>query len=233
MAWSTTISVLLRSDLREAINALTCVKYSQSPAVNAIHSAIAFANRMVEPSRTKQRVMSETDVALLVRAAKTPRDRLLLQVLYAAGLRVSELVTLTWSDVIERDGGKVQLSVMGKGSVPRDVLLPDLVSKSLLAFRGEASADDAVFKSRWTDKAITTRGVHDMIKKTAERAGINPAVSAHWLRHGHASHALDRGATLADVQATLGHANVATTSSYLHSRPDRSSGLKLDEGVWF
>lgn len=179
-----------------------------------------------------KRIMSETEVALLVRAAKTPRDRLLLQMLYAAGLRLSELVTLTWGDVIERDGGKVQLSIIGKGSVPRDVLLPDLVSRNLLAFREDSGQDEAVFKSRWTGKAITTRGIHDMIKRTAERAGINPAVSAHWLRHRHASHALDRGATLADVQATLGHANVAMTSTYLHSRPDRSSGLKLDEGVW-
>lgn len=51
-------------------------------------------------------------------------------------------------------------------------------------------------------------------------------------RHAHASHALDRGATLAEVQWTLGHANVATTSGYLHARPNGSSGLKLDEGIF-
>ena len=48
----------------------------------------------------------------------------------------------------------------------------------------------------------------------------------------HASHAIDRGATLAEVQTTLGHANVATTSGYLHARPNTSSGLKLDEGIF-
>jgi integrase/recombinase XerD len=64
------------------------------------------------------------------------------------------------------------------------------------------------------------------------RAGIDEAVSAHWLRHAHGSHSLDRGATLAEVQATLGHANVATTSGYLHARPNTSSGLKLDEGIF-
>ena len=71
-----------------------------------------------------------------------------------------------------------------------------------------------------------------MIKSTAARAGVNASVSAHWLRHAHGSHSLDRGATLAEVQATLGHANVATTSGYLHARPNTSSGLKLDEGIF-
>ena len=71
-----------------------------------------------------------------------------------------------------------------------------------------------------------------MLKRAAERAGITGAVSPHWLRHAHGSHALDRGATLAEVQTTLGHANVATTSGYLHARPDTSSGLKLDPGIF-
>jgi len=61
---------------------------------------------------------------------------------------------------------------------------------------------------------------------------LHEAVSPHWLRHAHGSHALDRGATLSEVQTTLGHANVATTSGYLHARPDTSSGLKLDEGIF-
>jgi integrase/recombinase XerD len=71
-----------------------------------------------------------------------------------------------------------------------------------------------------------------MIKRAAERAGVNQAVSAHWLRYVHARHALGRGATVGEVRDTLGHANVATTSAYLHASPDRSSGLVLDEGIF-
>ena len=63
-------------------------------------------------------------------------------------------------------------------------------------------------------------------------ATVNPALSAHWLRHAHASHALNRGATIAEVKDTLGRANVATTSVYLHARPERSSGLVMDEGIF-
>ena len=61
--------------------------------------------------------------------------------------------------------------------------------------------------------------------------GINEAVSPHGLRHAHGSHAIERGASLPEVQATLGHGNIATTSGYLHARPDSSSGLRLDPGV--
>jgi integrase/recombinase XerD len=71
-----------------------------------------------------------------------------------------------------------------------------------------------------------------MLKRTAKRAGLPAAVSPHWLRHAHGSHALDRGATLPEVQETLGHDNIATTSGYLHARPDSSSGLRLDPGIF-
>jgi integrase/recombinase XerD len=76
------------------------------------------------------------------------------------------------------------------------------------------------------------RAVHRMIKKAAEAAGVNADVSPHWLRHAHDSHAIERGASLPEVQATLGHGNISTTSGYLHARPDSSSGLALDPGVF-
>jgi site-specific recombinase XerD len=69
--------------------------------------------------------------------------------------------------------------------------------------------------------------VHRIVKAAAARAGLAPAVSAHWLRHAHASHALDRGAPIHLVQATLGHASVATTGRYLHARPQDSSSRYL------
>jgi integrase len=62
--------------------------------------------------------------------------------------------------------------------------------------------------------------------------GINEAVSPHWLRQAHGLHAIDRGASLPEVQSTLAHGNIATTSGYLHARPDTSSGLHLDPGVF-
>jgi integrase/recombinase XerD len=188
----------------------------------------------VKPDRSRaqlaKRIISEVEVGLLIRAAASKRDRVLLQTGYAAGLRVSELVSLSWSDVIERDKG-VQLSINGKGSRVRQILLPKTVSTALLEMRGDAGANDPVFASRKGSR-LTERAVNYLLKRIAESAGVTGAVSPHWLRHAHGSHALDRGATLAEVQETLGHANVATTSGYLHARPDSSSGLYLDPGVF-
>ena len=179
-----------------------------------------------------KRIIPEVEVHLLIRGARTKRDRVLLEVLYAAGLRVSELAGLTWSDVLARDKGQVQLSVVGKGGVVRQVLLPEAVSRALLSLRGDAGVNDPLFASRKTGARLTERAVLGIVKRAAANAGIEAPVSPHWLRHAHASHAIDRGATLPEVQSILGHGNIATTSGYLHVRPECSSGLKLDPGVF-
>jgi integrase/recombinase XerD len=178
-----------------------------------------------------KRIITKTEVALLIRAAPSKRDRVLLEVTYAGGLRVSEVIALVWADVLPR-GDRVQLSVTGKGGFVRQVLLPEIVSKSLLSIRGDAGANDPLFSSRKGGGRLTERAVLGMLKRTAKRAGVNEAVSPHWLRHAHGSHAIDRGASLPEVQATLGHGNISTTSGYLHAWPDTSSGLRLDPGVF-
>lgn len=235
-------------DVRDALDALT-VGASDATArqyVLRVKSLLSYAHRLgyapfnasvaikVKPDQSQanlaKRIISEVEVGLLMRAARSKRDRMLLQVGYAGGLRVSELARLTWDDVLPR-GQSVQLLVTGKGGRVRQVLLPETVSGSLLALRGDAGSNDPVFASR-NGGHLTAHTIHVMVKRTAKRAGINEAVSPHWLRHAHGSHALDRGATLAEVQMTLGHANVATTSGYLHARPDSSSGLKLDAGIF-
>jgi integrase/recombinase XerD len=179
-----------------------------------------------------ERIITETEVALLIRAAPSKRDRVLIEVVYAGGLRVSEIVALIWRNVRAREEERVQLSIVGKGGKPRNVLLPAIVSRSLLSLRGDAGDNDPVFASRKGGGRLTQQGIHAMIKRAAKAAGINEAVSPHWLRHAHGSHAIERGASLPLVQATLGHGNIATTSGYLHARPGDSSGLKLDPGVF-
>jgi site-specific recombinase XerD len=187
-----------------------------------------------------KRIVSEVEVGLLIRAARSERDRVLLMTGYAAALRVSELVALTWGDVLARNDGKVQLSVLGKGEKRREILLPAKVGQSLLALRGEAAPGDPVFCSRKASPARTGKhpralspfAVNDLIKRCARRAGLSPRISSHWLRHAHASHAIERGETLPVVQATLGHSSVAITSVYLHACPGTSSALALDEGIF-
>jgi site-specific recombinase XerD len=71
-----------------------------------------------------------------------------------------------------------------------------------------------LFPSRMGGGKLTERNINAMVKRAAAKAGINGAVSPHWLRHAHGSHAIDRGASLPEVQTTLGHGNIATTSGY-------------------
>jgi integrase/recombinase XerD len=235
-------------DVRDALAVITAdvADSTAGQYVLQIKSLLSYAHKLgytpfnagvvikVRPDQSRaslaKRIISEVEVGLLIREANSKRDRVLLRVLYAGGLRVSEVVGLKWADVIER-GDRVQLSITGKGSRVRQVLLPEAVSGQLLSLRGDAGNNDAVFAARHGGP-LTERAVNYMIKRAAERAGITGAVSPHWLRHAHGSHALDRGATLAEVQTTLGHANVATTSGYLHARPDTSSGLRLDPGIF-
>ena len=126
----------------------------------------------------------------------------------------------------------MQLSITGKGGKVRQVLLPEIVSRSLLSLRGDSGANDPVFASRKGGGRLTERAVNGVVKRAAKAAGINEAISPHWLRHAHGSHAIERGASLPEAQATLGHGNISTTSGYLHARPDSSSGLRLDPGVF-
>jgi site-specific recombinase XerD len=241
---------LRQATVEDVRQALTTITTGQAPSsarqiVLRVKSLLSYGHRLgylqfnagavirvhTEARAVSKRIISKVEMGLLVRAAPSRRDRILIEVGYAGGLRVSELVALTWSDVIERDGGKVQLSVLGKGGKRREVLLPEIVARALLSLRGDAGANDPVFASP-RGGHLTVRAVNYMLKRAATDAGINPKLSAHWLRHAHASHAIDGGAALPVVQATLGHGNIAVTSGYLHARPGDSSGMHLDEGVF-
>src|SRR5215510_13514418 len=105
-----------------------------------------------------KRIITEVEVGLLIRAAPSKRDRVLLEVIYAGGLRVSETVSLTWADMVPR-GDRVQLSIAGKGGKVRQVLLPEIVSRSLLSLRGNAEPNDPVFRSRMGSGKLTERNV--------------------------------------------------------------------------
>ena len=172
-----------------------------------------------------ERIMSEADALLMIRQEPVLRNRVLLTVLYGGGLRISEVCGLRWRDLTARDEAG-QATVFGKGGKTRAVLLSAATWKVLTALRGEAPADQPVFRSR-KGGALDPSAVHRVVKAAAARAGLPGEVSAHWLRHAHASHSLDRGAPIHLVQATLGHASVATTGRYLHARPSESSARFL------
>jgi integrase/recombinase XerD len=165
--------------------------------VAAVKSFLGFAHRVgftrfnagpliklkKAPRQIAQRILSEVEVAVLIRAAKSDRDRLMFDLAYFGGLRVSELVSLIWGQVIRRDSGEAQLSIIGKGSKGREVLIPAVIAARLFASRGDAPASAHVFQSvRRPRCPLTERAVNFIVKEAAERASVNPAASIHWLR---------------------------------------------------
>ena len=230
-------------DLQAYAASLTGSDSSRARNLDHAKSLLGFAHRIgylpfnvggvVKTLAVKQtlaeRIITEAEVLRMLDRETNPRNKVLLTLLYAAGLRISEVVGLVWRDSAARDDAG-QITVFGKGGKTRVVLLPSSIWRMLSELRGEAPADAPVFISRQSNGksgALDQASVHRVVKAAATRAGLDPAVSAHWLRHAHASHSLDRGAPIHLVQATLGHASVATTGKYLHARPSDSSARYL------
>jgi integrase/recombinase XerC len=148
----------------------------------------------------------------------TGRDVAIVELLYASGLRVSELAGLDLRDV---DLAEMTVRVLGKGRKERIVPFGEAAARALrdyLAARG--SAGGAVFLNRRGGR-LTVRTVHTIVRRQARAAGILRRVSPHTLRHTFATHLLDSGADLRMIQELLGHDRLSTTQRYTHVGSDQ------------
>ncbi len=212
---------------------------SQKLKLNTIKSLFSFATSVgylrlnvfaaVKAPRVKdtlaERILSESEVLTMIALTTKERDKVLLRLLYASAGRVSEICGLCWRDV-QPSGDSGQVTLFGKGGDTRAVKLSKETWKSLNSIRGVAAPDAPVFASQMGGAMVPSR-VWQIVREAAQRAGIAGNVSPHWFRHSHASHALDRGASVALVRDTLGHSSLAVTSRYTHAKPDQSSALHL------
>ena len=175
------------------------------------------------PARRLPRTLSMADAAALVEApdATRPdglRDRALLELLYASGLRASEVLGLRIEDVNFKAGYVI---VIGKGDrqrlVPAGARALDWVRRYLSTIRPRQVRREcpALFLNR-SGGAMSRQALWGLIRRAARRAGLRAAVSPHTLRHSFASHLLERGADLRSVQAMLGHVDISTTQIYTH-----------------
>jgi integrase/recombinase XerD len=175
------------------------------------------------------RTLSSDDVILLlqqpdVSSPRGLRDKAMLELLYAAGLRVSELVGLRLHDVNLERGF---LIVVGKGSKERAVPLGEVAVHYLRSYL--SGARDTLLRGKDSDslfistrrRQITRQMFWERVKYYVRTAGIRKPVSPHTLRHSFATHLLDKGADLRAVQAMLGHADIATTQIYTHVSRER------------
>lgn len=221
---------------------------SQARALSAIRSFHAFLQREKlapenpadeidgpDPGRRLPRLLTREEIERLLaapdpRTAAGRRDRAMLELLYATGLRVSELVALELNDL---DLETRVLVARGKGSRERIVPVGGPAAEAVRAYLGTAR-DPLLGGRRSKDLFVTSRGGRmtrqgfaKLLGRHCRAAGIRRRVSPHQLRHSFATHLLEGGADLRAVQAMLGHADVSTTQIYTHV--DRSHVRRLYE----
>lgn len=155
-------------------------------------------------------------------AGRTPlRDRALLELMYSAGLRVSELVGVNLTDI---DFKAQSILVRGKGNKERVTLFGRTASTAIRDYMAQERTPPLGINALFTNakgKRITTRTVQNVVKRWSIRVGLPPETSPHTLRHSFATHLLDGGADLKSVQQLLGHENLATTEIYTHVSMER------------
>lgn len=157
-------------------------------------------------------------------AGATPvgvRDRALLELLYATGARVSEVLALNVDDASELEHGAGVLTVTGKGNKQRLVPVGSHAQDALQAYLVRVRPSFATGKSHalflnTRGGALSRQSAWTAIKQAAERAGVHKDISPHTLRHSFATHLLEGGADVRTVQELLGHASVTTTQIYTH-----------------
>ena len=154
-------------------------------------------------------VLTPDEVKDLIEAPSHTKSTAILMMLYSSGLRVSELVELEWDD-LEPDQ-QVGWVRGGKGSKDRMITLSERVIDTL-----DELPDDTSYVFSGRNGKMTTRNVQRIVKRAADKAGIDKDVTPHTLRHSYATHLLEEGNDLRLIQELLGHSNLQTTEIYTH-----------------
>lgn len=173
-------------------------------------------------------VLTKEEVRLLIDNAGSLRNKLLLEFMYASGLRVAECASLKVGDLALEE--KTGLLKSGKGGKDRFFILSDALVKDLRLYF-ERKQDDGIYIFPGTDGPLTTRAIQDVIKRVAKRAGIKKRVYCHGLRHAFATHLLESGTDIRLIQELLAHSNLQTTQFYTQVSKEQLKKVKspLDE----
>jgi site-specific recombinase XerD len=171
------------------------------------------------PLRLPQ-ILSREEVERLIQCAASPLHRIWLLILYGTGMRREELVRLQVGDI---DSARMLIHIrQGKGKKDRDVMLSPRLLQELRDYwrRANPKPKTHLFPGKGprpnVDVPIDSRSIFNAVRQAAQRAGINKGVHPHTLRHCFATHLLESGADLHTIQLLLGHADLKTTSHYLH-----------------
>jgi integrase/recombinase XerD len=200
---------------------ISCLKYFFKFLINENFISDNPAMNLEAPKREAKlpKFLSEEEILKLLTAAEADlRLSCMIEILYAAGLRVTELVSLPFVSV-QREGATLRnyLIVKGKGDKERIAPLNKAAIKKLLEYLGKREESPWLFPGYVKGKHLTRQAFHKMLKDLAIAAGLDPArVHPHVIRHSFATHLLNNGVDLRVLQELLGHSDISTTEIYTH-----------------
>ena len=158
--------------------------------------------------------LTKEEIIELISQIENNKHKLMIKLLYGAGLRVSELINLKINDLnFENNYGWVR---QGKGRKDRLFIIPDLLKEDLINYINKNNLDSDSWLFTSYNGHISTRSIQEIIKKAAKRAKLGKKVHPHTLRHSYATHLIENGYDLTLVQSLLGHTSLETTMIYVH-----------------
>jgi site-specific recombinase XerD len=218
------VSTISRNRIMTGVKFLVRVTLRRLDLVNEIY-------HLAEP-QTVPVVLSPTEIERLLAMARALKHRLLLSLAYGCGLRAGEVVRLKVGD-IDPEQGIIRI-VQSKGRKDRNVMLPQQVLDLLRHWwrerpqrqdAGLAPGERWLFPGAAKGRPLTTRQVNRILHETARAAGIRKPVTLHTLRHSFATHLLERGTDIRQIQALLGHTKLETTARYTRVATGMIAGI--------
>jgi integrase/recombinase XerD len=169
-------------------------------------------------------VLNRNEIFNLIEKTENIKHKLIIELLYSTGLRLSECVNLKYSNIDLSEGiGWVR---SGKGSKDRIFIISEIFKKDLLHYIENTKSNTKGYIFLVNGKKMSTRGIQYVIKTAANRAGIEKDVHVHTLRHSFATHLLENGVDIRKIQKLLGHSNLQTTQIYTQVSSEEIKKIK-------
>ncbi len=176
----------------------------------------AYDFKLPRPKKEKKLppVLTMDECLTIFQVVDNPKHKLLLLIGYGAGLRVSEIVSLQWRDILFEEF-KIHLK-NAKGKKDRMVMLPLSIVESLKMYRKLTNGKNYVFEGQFAGEPYSSRSVQEIMRTALEKTGLEKKATVHTLRHSFATHLLENGTDIRYIQSFLGHASIKTTMVYTH-----------------
>ncbi len=162
-------------------------------------------------SKNLPTVLSKDEINKLLSSASTQKSKLILEMLYSSGMRLSECTAIKVKDLELKE--KIGWVRHGKGGKDRMIILAEHLIEDLSKYFSKKNPEDFLFANK-KGSSLSSRNIQKIVKTAAKKAGINKNVSPHTLRHSFATHLLEAGTDLRKIQELLGHSNLQTTQIY-------------------